>query len=132
MINKRLGVGKDSRMFQLFLTEGENECLVSREVRVLDVINQMKESMYLQFAVAYYYPFDLFNKRVVELVFCQCIHDIQLGKYFHKEEDYFSCIALILQHTLQDYSGDNRLLWYRFLDIIIVVKKSKTYSRVFC
>ena len=72
----------------------------------------MNDSMILQYEVAYYLPFDLYNQNALELVYYQAIHDIHIGKYFHKEEDFHNTIALIIQQQLQDYVGENRLLWY--------------------
>ena len=110
-ICKRMGLGNDSRLFQLFIVSEVDEWMVAEKRRVVDVLNHMKESMRLQFCVGYYYPIDIFNPQSVELVYNQCVHDIRIGKYFHKEEDYYNCIALILQQRLQDFLGDHRLLW---------------------
>ena len=108
---KMFKLRENSKMFQLFIAEGLNSVIVNANSRILDITNQMTQSMKLQFAVAYYFSVDLYNPQAVELVYYQCVYDIQIGKYFRKEVDYYNVIALILQEQLQDYSGDNRLLW---------------------
>lgn len=111
MISNQLDLGEDYRMFQLFTVERFNECIIAEDRRVIDIINQMNESTKLQFSIAFYDSFHFRNQKVLDLVYAQAIHDLHCGKYFRKEDDYFNTIALILQQQLQDYSGDNRLLW---------------------
>ena len=112
MIAEQLHLQNDQRLFQLFLVDKQDEYPLSEETRVIDILSQMNDSMILQYEVAYYLPFNLYNQNALELVYYQAIHDIHIGKYFHKEEDFHNTIALIIQQQLQDYVGDNRLLWY--------------------
>lgn len=112
MIAEQLHLQNDQRLFQLFLVDKQDEYPLSEETRVIDILSQMNDSMILQYEVAYYLPFNLYNQNALELVYYQAIHDIHIGKYFHKEEDFYNTIALIIQQQLQDYVGDNRLLWY--------------------
>ena len=112
MIAEQLHLQNDQRLFQLFLVDKQDEYPLSEETRVIDILSQMNYSMILQYEVAYYLPFNLYNQNALELVYYQAIHDIHIGKYFHKEEDFHNTIALIIQQQLQDYVGDNRLLWY--------------------
>ena len=112
MIAEQLHLQNDQRLFQLFLVDKQDEYPLSEETRVIDILSQMNDSMILQYEVAYYLPFNLYNQNALELVYYQAIHDIHIGKYFHKEEDFNNTIALIIQQQLQDYVGDNRLLWY--------------------
>ena len=112
MIAEQLHIQNDQRLFQLFLVDKQDEYPLSEETRVIDILSQMNDSMILQYEVAYYLPFNLYNQNALELVYYQAIHDIHIGKYFHKEEDFHNTIALIIQQQLQDYVGDNRLLWY--------------------
>lgn len=111
MISNQLNLGDDYRMFQLFIVERSNEYVINENRRMIDIINELTDSMKLQFSVAFYDSFHFRNQQVLDLVYAQAIHDLQCGKYFRKEDDYFNAIALILQHQLEDYSGDNRLLW---------------------
>ena len=112
MIAEQLHLQNDQRLFQLFLVDKQDEYPLSEETRVIDSLSQMNDSMILQYEVAYYLPFNLYNQNALELVYYQAIHDIHIGRYFHKEEDFYNTIALIIQQQLQDYVGDNRLLWY--------------------
>lgn len=112
MIAEQLHLQTDQRLFQLFLVDKQDEYPLNEEMRVIDILSQMNDSMILQYEVAYYLPFNLYNQNTLELVYYQAIHDIHIGKYFHKEEDFYNTIALIIQQQLQDYVGDNRLLWY--------------------
>lgn len=112
MIAEQLHLQNDQRLFQLFLVDKQDEYPLSEETRVIDILSQINNSMILQYEVAYYLPFNLYNQNALELVYYQAIHDIHIGKYFHKEEDFHNTIALIIQQQLQDYVGDNRLLWY--------------------
>lgn len=112
MIAEQLHLQNDQRLFQLFLVDKQDEYPLSEETRVIDILSQMNDLMILQYEVAYYLPFNLYNQNALELVYYQAIHDIHIGKYFHKEEDFHNTIALIIQQQLQDYVGDNRLLWY--------------------
>lgn len=114
-INQELKLGKSGRMFQLFRVRDStrtDEVLLNENSRMTDILSTMKEGEYILFAVAYYdFSYDLRNAKLLRLLFCQAVHDLHAGRYFKPDEDYFTLTALALQESLQDYSGDNRVVW---------------------
>ena len=114
-INRELKLGKGGRMFQLFKVRDSSrneEELLSENSRMTDILATMQEGESLLFAIAYYdSSYDLHNANLLRLLFFQAAHDLRAGRYFKPDEDYFTLTALALQESLQDYSGDNRVVW---------------------
>lgn len=114
-INRELKLGKGGRMFQLFKVHdsGRNEEeLLNENSRMTDILATMQEGESLLFAIAYYdSSYDLHNVNLLRLLFFQAVQDLRAGRYFKPDEDYFTLTALALQESLQDYSGDNRVVW---------------------
>ena len=116
-INQEYKLGRSGRMFQLFKvrnseTREEEEELLSETSRMTDILATMEKNEFLLYAVAYYdTSYELRNANLLRLLFFQAVHDLRAGRYFKPDEDYFTLIALALQESQQDYSGDNRVIW---------------------
>lgn len=120
-INQEYKLGRSGRMFQLFKVrnsetreeeEEEEEELLSETSRMTDILATMEKDEFLLYAVAYYdTSYELRNANLLRLLFFQAVHDLRAGRYFKPDEDYFTLIALALQESQQDYSGDNRVIW---------------------
>lgn len=116
-INQEYKLGRSGRMFQLFKvrnseTREEEEGLLSETSRMTDILATMEKDEFLLYAVAYYdTSYELRNANLLRLLFFQAVHDLRAGRYFKPDEDYFTLIALALQESQQDYSGDNRVIW---------------------
>ena len=116
---KELTLGDDIRMFQLFVSSDSNDSMVREDCRITDrmALFSPKERFFL--SVAYFLPFDLYNQAVIDLLYEQAVHDIRCGRYFHCDQDYCVLVSLVLQKKMQDFMGDNRLLWYEHsLDVM--------------
>ena len=107
-----LKLGTKASMFQLFEVTPHDEIHLSPKLRLSDWLATHNVKNHLQFSVAYYDPIDLHHPTLVHLIYCQTVHELQKGRYFKPDEDYYALSALILQERLQDFSSDNRLLWY--------------------
>ena len=95
----------------------------------IDDINQY----HLQLNIAYYHHQKYIdsvdaiyhNINFFHYVFDQAVNDVRTGRYLKPKEDYVAMIALILQHRLQDFVGDQRILQYvcicqiRFIPIVM-------------
>ena len=110
-IGELLQLDHQVRSFQLYCVRDADEIIIPDKQRMMDVLSGMSEEDQLLFAVCYYYPYDLRNPSALRLVFDQAVHDLHCGRYFRGDEDYFILAALALQERMQDYSGDNRILW---------------------
>ena len=95
-------------LFRLFRVIPEGEIPLPSSQRVCDLIGIDQ----LQYSIAHYLPFDLKNQIIVKFVYYQAIHDLHGGRYFRSDQDYYCLVSLALQQRLQDYSGDQRFLWF--------------------
>lgn len=107
-----LKLGTKASMFQLFEVTPHDEIHLSPKLRLSDWLATHNVKNHLQFSVAYYDPIDLHHPTLVHLIYCQTVHDLQKGRYFKPDEDYYALSALNPSERLQDFSSDNRLLWY--------------------
>lgn len=125
---KELKLGDAIACFQLFVVSERGDTMIKEGSRITDRMVSLASDESIALAVAYYLPFSLFNQAAIEFFYDQAVHDLPAGRYFRADEDYFVCISLVLQKRMQDYIGDNRLLWYCFLALCHVVTKSEAFS----
>ena len=125
---KELKLGDAIACFQLFVVSERGDTMIKEGSRITDRMVSLASDESIALAVAYYLPFSLFNQAAIEFFYDQAVHDLPAGRYFRADEDYFVCISLVLQKKMQDYIGDNRLLWYCFLALCHVVTKSEAFS----
>lgn len=124
---KKLKLGNAIACFQLFISSENGYTMIKENSRVSDRMVSLTSDEYILLAVAYYRPFNLFNQAALEYFYDQAVYDIRTGRVFRTDENYFVCISLILQKKMQDFIGDNRLLWYFFFIVYHVVMKFRIF-----